>query len=187
MKTTINILNYQFAFELFLKDFTQVLEFIEPVNENSKTFSHRIYGLLLRVCTEFESLAKDLLIESGSKKSPQQMDVRDYKTLEPSLCLESVKVDFLLWQPNQLSLKPFEKWSTSKPALSWYSKYNTVKHNRATEFKQANLNTLIEAGAGLFAIIAKVCNFKWNEDCWSKEAGKYTYRYLRMPFCMYGV
>jgi hypothetical protein len=65
------IWNYQASFDLFVKDLQQVLEFIEPVDANKAVFSHRIYGLLLRVCTDFESLCKDLLIESGYKKPPQ--------------------------------------------------------------------------------------------------------------------
>ena len=123
MKTKINIKNYKSSFDLLLKDLNQILEFIEPTNKNKAVFSHRIYGLLLRVCTDFESLAKDLLVESGYKKNPEKMTVHDYKTLEKSLFLESVKIEFIAWEPKPLILIPFKKWYTSKPVLSWYSKY----------------------------------------------------------------
>ena len=189
MTTKINVNNYNSSFELLLKDFFQILEFIEPANKNKNTFSHRIYGLLLRVCTDFESLAKDLLIEAGYNKNPKDMTVSDYKTLETKLCLENVKVIFIPWQPKPLNLTPFKKWSTSKPTLSWYKQYNTVKHNRLAEFSQANLNTLIESIAGLFAIIAKICNFNWSHSSWTNERKrkrKYNYTFIRKPFRMYG-
>jgi len=89
------IRNYQASFDLFLKDLQEVLEFIEPVEANKTTFSHRTYGLLLRVCTDFESLAKDLSIDAGDTTPPDKMNVKNYCKLEATLHLEPVEVEFL--------------------------------------------------------------------------------------------
>jgi hypothetical protein len=178
--------NYQASFDLFLKDLHEVLEFVEPVEANRGTFSHRIYGLLLRVCTDFESLSKDLLIDSGCKKSPEGMKVSDYRSLERNLYLEEVEVDFLPWRPQPLRTTPYANWTTAKPSLSWYKAYNTVKHNRDAQFSKASLGVLVEAGAGLFALIAKVSHFNWGDFCsWRGDNGKYTF--WRSPFEMHGV
>jgi hypothetical protein len=179
------IRNYQASFNLFLKDLNELLEFIEPVEANKDTFSHRIYGLLLRVCTDFESLSKDLLIESGCTKDPKDMNVLDYRSLEPIYHLEEVEVDFLSWLPLPLHMHPYSKWTVVEPPLYWYKKYNIVKHNRDAEFSSASLKVLIEAGGALFALIAKVSEFRWGELCsWSSKNGKYTF--YRLPFQMNG-
>jgi hypothetical protein len=179
--------NYQASFNLFVKDLEEILEFVEPVDANKDTFSHRIYGLLLRVCTDFESLAKDLAIKGGDKTSPHKMNVSTYRRLEPSLHLETVQVEFLSWQPQSLVFYPYRQWSTSKPPLRWYSNYNIVKHNRDSKFPLASLSTLIEAGSGLFALIAKASDFKWEGpqfNSWGRKNGQYTF--WRSPFSMHG-
>lgn len=179
------IRNYQASFDLFLKDLDVVLEFIEPVEANKGTYSHRIYGLLLRVCTDFESLSKDLLIESGYTKNSKDMNVFDYRSLEGIFHLEEVEVDFLSWRPQPLHMYPFSNWSVAQPPLSWYKTYNTVKHNRDAEFSSASLDVLIGAGGALFALIAKVSEFRWGEFCsWHRENGRY--KFWRSPFLMYG-
>ena len=179
--------SYQASFDLFLKDLDEILEFVEPVDANKDTFSHRIYGLLLRVCTDFESLAKDLAIKAGDPTSPDKMTVKNYCKLETTLHLEPVQVEFLAWQPQPLFFSPYHNWSTSKPPLRWYQDYNVVKHNRDSKFPLATLSTLIEAGSGLFALIAKASDFKWKGpeyNSWRSENGQYTF--WRSPFCVHG-
>lgn len=179
------IRNYQASFDLFLKDLHEVLEFVEPVEANRNTFSHRIYSLLLRACTDFESLSKDLLIGSGCTKSPDAMNVLDYRSLEKDLYLEEVEVDFLPWRPQPLRTTPYANWTTAEPPLSWYKAYNTVKHNRDVQFSKASLGVLVEAGAGLFALVAKVSEFRWGDFCsWRMDNGKY--EFWRAPFQMHG-
>jgi hypothetical protein len=179
------IRNYQASFDLILKDLQQVVEFIEPVDANKMTFSHRIYGLLLRACTDFESLSKDLLVEGNCPKSPDKMTVLDYRTLETSFHLETVEVDFLLWRPHPLRFSPFLNWTISEPPLRWYKNYKIVNHNREAEFSRACLSVLIEATAGLFSLTAKASNFDWGDFC-SLRRDKGKYEFWRSPFCMYG-
>jgi hypothetical protein len=183
----LSTLSYQSSFDLFLKDLEEILEFVEPVDANKDTFSHRIYGLLLRVCTDFESLAKDLSIDAGDTTPPDKMNVKNYCKLEATLHLEPIEVEFLSWRPQPLRFWPYHKWSVSKPSLKWYANYNIVKHNRESKFSLASLSTLIEAESGLFALIAKASNFEWKGpefNSWSSEKGRYTF--WRSPFCMHG-
>jgi len=175
--------NYEASFELLTKDLEEILEFVEPVDANAATFSHRIYGVLLRVCTEFESLAKDLLKDSGHPKPPNKMTVLDYRTLEDRFHLDVVDADFLLWRPQPRRVSPFRSWSTVQPPLSWYRDYNKVKHNREAEFPRANLGVLVEAMAGQFALTAKASEFNWGDCGWSNDKGKFSF--WRWPFCMY--
>jgi hypothetical protein len=145
---------YLSAFKMLSDDFRRLLEYVEPVDANLDTYSHRLYELLLRACTEFESACKELLIAAGASKKPSDMKIRDYKTLEPSLSLESREVGILVWQPRIAYVKPFDGWSTATLPVAWYSAYNKVKHNRNTEFARANLENVRCAIAGQFALLA---------------------------------
>lgn len=145
-------LEYAPAFELLIEDFDELLAFIEPVDANLQTYSHRTYELFLRASTEFESLCKQALVATGSKKDPRQMNVNDYRELEKDLNLEDLEVGILIWRPKPVYVKPFASWKTAAPALAWYSEYNTVKHNRNTEFPHASFANLRLAISAVYAL-----------------------------------
>lgn len=145
--------SYLSSFAILSDDFRRLTEFVEPSDDNIHVYSYRIYELLLRACTDFESVCKEKLIEDGYLKDPEDMNIYDYKKLETTLKLESVEIGLLFWRPNIVYIKPFENWSTNKPPLSWYSAYNTVKHNRKNKFSFASLNNLRLSLSGLFSIL----------------------------------
>lgn len=148
--------SYLSSFEILSGDFRRLTEFVEPVNANLGTYSHRLYELLLRACTDFESACKEKLIADGSTKRSSDMNINDYKTLESSLGLEQVEVGILIWRPSAAYIRPFVNWSTVNPPLSWYRDYNQVKHNRNTLFSLANLENVRSALSGLFALLAQL-------------------------------
>ncbi len=56
-----------------------------------------------------------------------------------------------------IELTPWEKWkNTENP--SWWKSYNNVKHERSANFQDANLETSLNAVAGLFCCILYYCN-----------------------------
>lgn len=59
---------YGYAFRLLAADFLRVCEFVEPIDANLYVYSHRLYELLLRVCTEFESICKEVLVSERYAK-----------------------------------------------------------------------------------------------------------------------
>jgi len=144
---------YLAAFQLLTDDFRTVQQYVEPTDANLTTYSHRLYELFLRACTEFESVCKDLLVTNGSRKSISDMNINDYRTLEPHLQLESKEVGLLSWVPATAYVRPFQNWSTAVPPLSWYSEYNQVKHNRQNEFSRASLSNVRLAVAAQFALL----------------------------------
>lgn len=150
---------YLGPFRLLVDDLKEVCAFVEPTDANLSTFSHRIYELLLRACTEFESASKQALVAVGYSKPVCDMKIYDYRTLEQHLKLEQFEVGLLLWQPVPSYVRPFASWSTAQPPLSWYDAYNKVKHNRNTEFSVANLGNLRLAISGLFALLAQTACF----------------------------
>lgn len=136
------------AARLIVDDFERLFEFIEPHTSNENVFSHRIYELLLRTCTEVESCCKGILIANGHSAK----DMSDYKKIEQATRLSGYTVQYTNWTPSHYSVQPFASWATGS-TLSWYKAYNDVKHNRWQNFTLANLKNLLDAISGLLCII----------------------------------
>lgn len=132
------------AARLIIDDFEQLFEFIEPHSSNERVFSHRIYELLLRTCTEIESCCRGILSANGIAAN----NMNDYRKIEQSSYLSGYTVHYTNWLPSDFVSKPFEAWATGGP-LPWYQAYNDVKHNRSQSFPSASLNNLLEAISGL--------------------------------------
>lgn len=135
---------------LLFQDLYDLFNYIEPDNKNLKTFSHRIYELLLRTATEVESNFKGIMIANGYK-SPETM--RDYFKVASVARLSEYKVQFTRWSSSRL-FTPFAEWNSADYApLQWYQSYNKVKHNRHANFEMANLENLLIAMAALLSIL----------------------------------
>lgn len=61
--------HYVRAFLIILKDFQNLLDYIEPADKNLSTYSFRIHELLLRVCIEIEANCVAVLAENGYAKA----------------------------------------------------------------------------------------------------------------------
>lgn len=146
---------YEPSFRLLVQDFEELLAFVEPVDANLATYSHRSYELLLRACTEFESLSKQASVAADSPKQPSNMNVLDYVLLEASVPLSTFEVGMLIWRPKPTYVRPFSGWQTVTPPLNWYNDYNKVKHNRNTEFSRASLENLRLAICALYLLLVK--------------------------------
>lgn len=140
-----------------VKDFQSLLEFIHPIDDNLKAFSHRTYELFLRTSTEFENVCKYKLLNESYPKKVEEMAIGDYKTLNSKLKLDEAEIGLLFWDSSSGTkyIKPFGDWAMGDP-LKWYASYNKVKHNRSTEFKKANFENLIYALSGLSLMNFKV-------------------------------
>lgn len=141
------------AAKLILKDFTEILEYVEPCDDNLSTYSHRIYELLLRTCTEVEASLEGILIANGySKPGNRNLNIIDYRKVDPATKLTEYSVIMKQWQPKRC-VRPFEAWKNPKEPLSWYDAYNKVKHDRSNKFFMASLDNLSYAICGLLCIL----------------------------------
>lgn len=142
------------AYHILESDFKKLFDYIE-LNENNKTtFSHRIYELILRTCTEFESNCKGIL-EDNNYTSRGNLNITDYFKINKASKLNEYQVRLNVWSPNPLIIIPFNEWNTDTfTPLSWYQNYNNVKHNRNANFHMASLENLINCMAGLYVLLA---------------------------------
>jgi hypothetical protein len=58
-----------------------------------------------------------------------------------------------IWNGTQKTWKPFDAWKTGG-SLIWYQAYNASKHARQEQFKQANMQTLLDAVTGLLVLLS---------------------------------
>lgn len=143
------------ATRLIMRDLNEIFDFVEPSNDNTSVYSHRIYELLLRAATEFESNCKGILKANGYTGPREEKDwcVKDYFKISGAARLSEYRITFERWATDQV-YTPFTEWNPSRrETLSWYDAYNKVKHDRFTNFTMANLDNLVKAVAGLLCIL----------------------------------
>lgn len=145
--------NYAPALRLLVADLEQAFEYVEPADENLKAFSHRFYALLLRACTEVESLLKEYGQALQDSNRPFTC-MKEYATLEQDYQFSRIAVDALMWMPKVRRIQPFAAWSEAGGRLSWYQSYNAVKHDRSTNFREATVENTLAAVAGAFLLTA---------------------------------
>lgn len=139
------------AYLLIVKDLEKILEYVEPCSANWHVYSHRIYELFLRTCTEFESNCKSILNSNGYIKKGD-LNINDYYLINNSSRLTEYQVKVKNWNSNEKIILPFENWN-SKNSLKWYKDYNEVKHNRENKFEKASLENLLYSITALLCIL----------------------------------
>lgn len=138
---------------MILRDLNNLYDYIEPSDDNLSAYSHRIYELLLRTATEFESNCKGILKANGYSKPEKDWNVIDYFKISRAARLNEYSLTFERWASAHV-FKPFIEWNPSRrEPLSWYEAYNEVKHDRYGNFKKAKLEHLMNALAGLICIM----------------------------------
>lgn len=143
--------SYVNAARIIIKDYYDLMDYVEPVDANKAIYSHRIYELLLRTATEFEANCKGILLANGYSKRGM-LNITDYHKINSIMRLHEYKVYTPLWSPNKTT-NPLSGWKTG-PTLSWYQAYNKVKHNRFKNFKDATLENLYNGICSLLVILA---------------------------------
>lgn len=140
------------AFLILQDDFKKIFDYIEPADTNLKCYSFRIHKLLLRSCIEIEANCKAILRENGYTKVGD-WNMNAYRKIEKSHRLSSYLVKLPVWDGDGSLRQPFEAWSKNGKLL-WYEAYNDTKHDRHTNFEQANFDHLVDAMSGLVVLLS---------------------------------
>lgn len=153
--------HYTRALSIIQNDLIKLFEFIEPSDTNFDTYSYRTHELFMRTCIEIEANFKAILKENifnpinkdGNPRSEEWWNIKDYKKINKTHHLSSYKVILPIWSGNNSVFTPFKEWESGN-TLSWYQAYNKSKHDRHSEFKQANLKNLLSAVSELVVILS---------------------------------
>jgi hypothetical protein len=153
--------HYIRAFIMIQDDLKKLFEYIEPSDQNLKTYSHRIHELFMRTCIEVEANFKAVLKENsynpinkkGKARTEKDWKINDYQKVNTTHHLSSYKVHCPVWDGIQSKFEPFKDWK-SKNNLLWYQAYNSSKHDRQGKFREANLENLLNAVTGLLVLLS---------------------------------
>lgn len=138
------------------KTLQDIFDYIEPADQNKDVFSHELYALLLRACTEVEANFKSILVANGMSGS-DHFNMGNYKKIEESSKLSNYKVTFPFWRKldgnvSSLEMIPFESFQLGN-SPEWYVAYNNVKHNRDSKFENASLKNCMNAVAAVLVLL----------------------------------
>lgn len=145
--------HYIRAFLLLQKDLQEIFDYIEPADDNLKCYSFRIHELLFRACVEVEANCRAILKENAYPEKIDKCTMEDYKKIEQSHRPSSYIVKLPFWDGRENERRPFGSWSNNGP-LTWYNAYNSIKHNRHVNFKEANFENMIDAMSGLVVLLS---------------------------------
>lgn len=140
------------SFNNLTDSMNSIFNVIEPDTINEKAYGHKIRELLTIACTEVEYLLLQILKDNGYQSN--RFSTNDYVKALPVLKLNEYSVE-LKMHPSMGSFSPFEVWDASNPtqSLSWYSAYNSAKHDRGGNFHFATLGATINAIAAVHILL----------------------------------
>lgn len=150
--------HYVRAYQIIQGDLEKVFEYVEPSQESLKTFSYRIHELLMRTCIEVEANFKAIMTENtyvpqNDRHGNAIYNMTVYKKVDTTHHLSSYEVGLPIWNGPQRVIKPFEGWKAGQ-GLAWYQAYNASKHDRLIAFKEAKMEHLLSAVAGLLVLLS---------------------------------
>jgi hypothetical protein len=138
-------LDYFLALESDLKELSRFIEFSE---DNYSVYSLELTRLLLATGSEIDVACKELVHLISPDAKPRT--INDYRDIIlnrfPEISTQQVNCRRL-----RLSFVPWKDWHNSSP--SWWKSYNQVKHDRLQNYKQASLQNVLLAVAGLGVIM----------------------------------
>ncbi|MGB4957119.1 MAG: hypothetical protein WBO49_01570, partial [Candidatus Saccharimonas sp.] len=144
------------SFLIVQQEFIAMLEYIEPADHNSRTYSLRLRNLLIQICTEVEANLKSILLANNYSRTgaeSKDWNMRDYCKVNQSHFLSEYVVYLPYWDGNNES-QPFKSWSSESGVLSWYQAYNATKHARGSKLMDASLENVVDAMTALVVLIS---------------------------------
>src|SRR5690606_10403456 len=149
--------NYFLALEADLKTVSRYIEF---ENRNFSVYSIELAHLLLAASSEVDVLLKSICNKLAPKRKVDNI-------LQYHKVIYSKRPDFLaktvLIPRFNLTLRPWVSWDSSTPPI-WWTAHNKVKHQRDTQFDQANLKNTLNSLAALYICIGTYykLHFRYN-------------------------
>jgi len=136
--------NYFLALE---EDLVELARYVEFSERNFQAFSTEMARLLLAASSEVDVVMKLRCQQLGEAAA----NMRDYRGVLRDQ--EPVLAGMRAFIPRYgLVLTPWENWRRDE-SPDWWLDYNSVKHQRNTEFTKANLKNVLNAMAGLSLLL----------------------------------
>lgn len=163
--------DYIHQLELLLSDLYDIFKVVEPNLNNEKVYGNAFRNIIIRACTEVDSLMKKVSEDNGLKGNKGKYNTQHYVRFKNILQIDQYTTNF-----NYISdledLTPFNGWNEKSPteSLSWYNAYNLVKHDRINKKEEATMHNAIESIMA-FAIVM-MAQFGYRNQIWQESIGK---------------
>ena len=145
--------HYLRAFSILQGDLLKLFESIEPADANEGAYSYRCMELLVRSCGEIEAHCRAILGANGYAASGR-LTMNDYRKLNSTHRLSSYRIRLPVWTGANAVRNPFAAWDDAMKNPAWFEAHHGLKHNRYSEFPGANLGHVVDAVAGVVALLA---------------------------------
>ncbi len=148
MKMSEYLQTYWKQYLLIEKEFINTSEYVSLDTDNFDTYSPIYLKLILEIGSEIDNVFKEICCLRRKAK------IGDYvKTVlakYPSITGQSVSV-----KDSNIVVRPFDGWNSTQPSqsLTFWEKYNNIKHERIINYKHASLSTSIHSLGGLFILL----------------------------------
>jgi hypothetical protein len=144
--------NYFLAIE---NDLEQLARFVEFTQDNYSCYSLEIARILMAASAEVDVVCKQLAVvisQSAANQISQPDNIHRYRDVisprYPKIQRFTVEI------PRYgLKLHPWDEWSNPNGVPIWWTGYNKTKHERHSEYRQANLKNALNSVAGLFVMV----------------------------------
>lgn len=128
-------------------EFSRILEYVELDQANFSTFSSRIEKFILQIGSEFDNVSREICgLQNVDRTSI--IDYYNYYTTNYNN-ITSTKV-----VANGIQFMPFDGWNSAQPGetLAFWKAYNSIKHDRISNYKEASLKNALDSMAALFCV-----------------------------------
>jgi hypothetical protein len=133
------------------KDFVATIDYVHLNSSNFKTYSNEFAKLLLLIGSEVDVVAKRVC--NKINPNARANNIEDYRNIITAAYtgMHDIEIDIAKFS---LKIKPWASWGATPPASPvWWKAYNDVKHERNTNFSDANLEHSLSALCGLCALL----------------------------------
>lgn len=148
------------AYKSLERELLDLASTIHIDDKQKSTYSTRIANLLVSTAAEIETISKELYWKNGESKKEKDKPNFDtvclkdlnekWKITEKEVNIYCPQIYLKKEERLLIPLKDAEKWGDD--GSEWKRAYHAVKHNRANNLEQGNIENFINALAALFIL-----------------------------------
>ena len=151
------------------EDFIKTLRYVELNEANYKTFSIEYVKQYQTICSELDTLFKELClfyIGEESYKKEKRWNIEKYAGIILNNYPKVKEAQVVVKTYKGIKLRPYKEWTTAPKYQSpkWWTEYNSVKHERNENFLYANLENVINSLAALYVLEKKLLKIVCEES-----------------------
>ena len=128
-------------FKILEAELLTISRYINITEDNFGTHSAELSALILRICTEIETLRKRITGANDNGAASEKL-----LALYPDIACIVIKLP--LWA---LTFQPWKSLPDNKP--EWWSAYESIKHDKLNCIVSGNLFSFLNSLSGLYAIL----------------------------------